>query len=298
MPIAIVAAAIYRGRFAPSPSGPLHLGSLCTALASYLDARAACGTWFLRIEDLDPPREEPGATTRIIASLRAHALHWDEAILYQSRRLDIYEAAAARLLTAGLAFHCTCSRRDRELHAGHHASTCPRSMAPPPGASSVRLHAAATRYGFDDLILGRVELARPAGDDDFVIRRRDGLHAYQLAVVIDDAAQDITHVVRGADLLDSTPHQILLHELLGREAPHYAHVPLLLDEAGEKLSKQNHAPPLDDTRAASNLLACLEALGQTLPPADLRHDCTVMLRWGIDHWSRAKVPHRNIRLRR
>lgn len=293
-----MAAAIHRGRFAPSPSGPLHLGSLCTALASYLDARAARGTWFLRIEDLDPPREEPGAAARIIASLRAHALHWDGSILYQSRRLDLYEEAVARLLAAGLAFHCTCSRKDRELHAGYHASTCPRSMAPPSGASSVRLHATATRYGFDDLILGRVELARPAGDDDFVIRRRDGLHAYQLAVVIDDAAQGITHVVRGADLLDSTPHQILLHELLGHAPPRYAHTPLLMNETGEKLSKQNHAPALDDTRAASNLLACLEALGQALPPADLRHDCAAILRWGTDHWSRARVPRNNIGPRR
>lgn len=232
-----------------------------------------------------------------MASLRAHGLHWDGAVVQQSRRLDHYEEAITRLLAAGKAFHCTCSRKDLALHGGHHAPGCSRSAAPPAGASSLRLVADATCYAFDDLILGHVELARPAGSDDFVIRRRDGLHAYQLAVVVDDAAQGITHVIRGADLLDSTPHQILLHQALGHHPPRYGHVPLLLDRTGEKLSKQNHAPALDDARAPGNLLACMEMLGQALPPATLHDDCTRILEWGVAHWTRTRVPHCSIPLR-
>lgn len=286
-----MAVSVYRGRFAPSPTGPLHLGSLSAALASFLDARAADGTWLLRIEDIDPPREQHGAAQRIISSLLRHALYWDGDPIYQSRRHDAYEQVMSRLLADGHAFHCTCSRKDLQAGHGRHASACPRSRTPPPGPGAIRLEAAAAPYRFNDLILGEVRLPRPSGDDDFVLRRRDGLYAYQLAVVVDDAQQGITHVVRGRDLLDSTPHQILLHALLGRPAPRFGHVPLLLGPRGEKLSKQNHAPALDDMQPEQNLLQCLNVLGQVLPPLDIRRDCSTILRWAIQHWQRASVPH-------
>ena len=286
-----MATSAYRGRFAPSPTGPLHLGSLCAALASFLDARAARGEWLLRIEDIDPPREQPGASERIVASLHAHALHWDGEIVFQSRRHAAYAEVVARLLAGGHAFHCDCSRKDLQENRGRHRAACPRSSTSPPGASAVRLRACATRYCFDDLILGRVTLPSPAGDDDFVIRRRDGLYAYQLAVVVDDAWQGITHVVRGRDLLDSTPHQVFLHEMLGVPPPRFAHLPLLLNADGDKLSKQNHAPALDDAEASANLLFCLRALGQPVPPRERHHDCEALLCWAIAHWNRGRVPH-------
>jgi glutamyl-Q tRNA(Asp) synthetase len=285
-----MAASAYRGRFAPSPTGPLHLGSLSTALASFLDARAHGGAWLLRIEDLDPPREQRGATGRILQSLRAHALHWDEAELYQRDRTGAYERVVVALLDSGDAFHCTCSRQDLHLDNGAHAAACPRSRAAPAGESAIRLRARGTSYRFSDIFLGEVELPGPAGTDDLVIRRRDGLYAYQLAVVIDDAFQGITHVVRGRDLLESTPHQIFLRARLGLAPVRYGHIPLLLNAQGQKLSKQNHAPPLDDARAPHNLLLCLEALGQLPPPPALRNDCAAILAWAIAHWQRALVP--------
>jgi len=285
-----VATSTYRGRFAPSPSGPLHLGSLSTALASFLDARAARGLWLLRIEDIDPPREQQGASERILSSLRAHALNWDGDVVHQSRRHAAYEDAVAWLLANDHAFHCTCSRKDLHAGDGHHAASCPRSRLPPPGPAAIRLRATGTRYRFEDRILGNITLPEPAGGDDFVIKRRDGLYAYQLAVVVDDAWQGITHVVRGRDLLDSTPHQIHLHELLGGPVPRFAHAPLLLNADDEKLSKQNHAPALDDTLPARNLLQCLRALGQPPPPADLEHDCDAILRWAIARWHCVSVP--------
>ena len=285
-----MAASAYRGRFAPSPTGPLHLGSLSTALASFLDARAHGGAWLLRIEDLDPPREQRGATGRILQSLRAHALHWDETELYQRDRTGAYERVVVALLDSGDAFHCTCSRQDLHLDNGAHAAACPRSRAAPAGESAIRLRARDTSYRFADLFLGEVELPGPAGTDDFVIRRRDGLYAYQLAVVIDDAFQGITHVVRGRDLLESTPHQIFLRARLGQAPVRYGHIPLLLNAQGQKLSKQNQAPPLDDARAPHNLLLCLEALGQLPPPPAVRNDCAAILAWAIAHWQRALVP--------
>jgi glutamyl-Q tRNA(Asp) synthetase len=288
-----MAASAYRGRFAPSPTGPLHLGSLSTALASFLDARAHGGAWLLRIEDLDPPREQPGATGRILESLRAHALHWDETELYQRDRTSAYERIVAALLDSGDAFHCTCSRQDLHLGQGAHAAACPRSRTAPAGESAIRLRARGTSYRFADIFLGEVELPGPAGTDDFVIRRRDGLYAYQLAVVIDDAFQGITHVVRGRDLLESTPHQVFLRARLGLAPVRYGHIPLLLNAQGQKLSKQNHAPPLDDTRAPQNLLLCLEALGQLPPPPALRNDCAAILAWASVGWRRDKVPARD-----
>jgi glutamyl-Q tRNA(Asp) synthetase len=280
----------YIGRFAPSPTGPLHFGSLLSALASFLDARAHRGRWLLRIEDIDPPREQPGAAAAIPAALRAHGLHWDGEILYQSERAEIYRRALQRLEAAGLAFFCTCSRT---ALAEHHVypGSCRARRQPPAEPQALRLLVdAAAVVDFDDLIQGRCrqDLAHEVGD--FVIFRKDGLPAYQLAVVVDDAAQGVTHVVRGSDLLDSTPRQIYLQRCLQLPTPAYAHIPVITNHAGQKLSKQTFAAALDARRAVDNLLAALAFLQQPPPPAGQCHAVDAVLDWAITHWQPAAIP--------
>ncbi|WP_295915831.1 tRNA glutamyl-Q(34) synthetase GluQRS [uncultured Xanthomonas sp.] len=257
----------YRGRFAPSPTGPLHLGSLLAAFGSWLLARHACGQWLLRIEDVDRPRSVPGAAERQLASLRACGLEADGPVLRQSERDPIYRDALQQLLQAGLAFPCSCSRSALAAQGGvHHAcvTDAPRAqpairLRVPPGTASV--------VAFDDAVRGRLAQDVHAEVGDVVLLRADGCWAYQLAVVVDDAAQGITDVVRGADLLDSTPRQILLQRALGLPTPRYLHLPLLLDADGRKLSKSHAALPLDDADPLPALRLVWVTLGQ--PPAAL-----------------------------
>jgi glutamyl-Q tRNA(Asp) synthetase len=258
----------YRGRFAPSPTGPLHAGSLVAALASWLDARAAGGTWIVRIEDLDPPREVPAAGDEILRQLAACGLESDEPVLRQSQRSDAYEAAFLRLAAQELVYGCACSRKDVEAAIavragwpdGVYPGTCSRAAVAPASVRAWRIRVPDATVSFVDRATGPYaqSLARDVGD--FVIRRADGLWAYQLAVVVDDAHQRITDVVRGADLLDNTPRQIHLQRVLGLPRPRYLHVPVVVDERGEKLSKQTLAPPLDSHAP----LAALEAAGRHL----------------------------------
>ena len=280
----------YRGRFAPSPSGPLHLGSLLSALGSYLDARAHGGEWLLRIEDIDPPRELPGADMLIRRSLLAHGLRWDEEPLYQHTRSSAYDQALAWLLCHGHAYYCTCSRQQLDTGNSLHSSGCPRSEERPAEPAAVRLRGAIEQTFFNDSMLGPVTLANAADAADFVLLRKDRLYSYQLAVVIDDAGQQISDVIRGRDLLSSTPCQIHLQRLLGLRVPRYGHLPLLLNEQGQKLSKQNRARALDDASAPANLLRCLVALGQPSPPETIRTDCAAILDWATQHWDRARIP--------
>lgn len=250
----------YRGRFAPSPTGDLHFGSLLAAMGSWLLARRAGGAWLVRVEDLDPPREVPGAAARQLAALRAFGLHHDGAVLYQSTRGHAYGTALQRLLDAGLAFECHCSRADLAAAGGVHRRCVAVGRRPDP---AVRLRVPdGTVVAFDDAIHGPIEqdVARVAGD--FVLRRADGPWAYQLAVVVDDAAQGITDVARGADLLDSTPRQVLLQRALGLPTPRYAHLPLVLDADGRKLSKSSDALPVDPDDPLPALRAAWNALGQ------------------------------------
>ncbi|WP_420009582.1 tRNA glutamyl-Q(34) synthetase GluQRS [Xanthomonas sacchari] len=257
----------YRGRFAPSPTGPLHLGSLLAAFGSWLLARHAGGQWLLRIEDVDRPRSVPGAAERQLASLRACGLEADGPVLRQSERDPVYREAAQRLLQAGLAFPCSCSRSDLAAQGGvHHACVATQVRAHPalrlrvpPGAASV--------VAFDDGVRGRLRQDVYSEVGDVVLLRADGCWAYQLAVVVDDAAQGITDVVRGADLLDSTPRQILLQRALGLPTPRYLHLPLLLGADGRKLSKSHAALPLDDSDPLPALRLAWATLGQ--PPAAL-----------------------------
>ncbi|PTY38627.1 tRNA glutamyl-Q(34) synthetase GluQRS [Saccharospirillum sp. MSK14-1] len=249
----------YRGRFAPSPTGPLHLGSLVAALVSYLDARERDGVWLVRIEDLDPPREQPGAADAILRSLNAHGLHWDENVRYQSQRGDAYLAALEYLAAADQLFWCRCSRKQLADHRVY-PGTC-RACRQPRDDAAIRWQVPNHRERFADRYQGEqsVDLATELGD--VVLRRRDGPFAYQLAVTVDDIDQGITEVVRGIDLLDSTPWQRALFRCLGATPPHYAHFPVLIGANGQKLSKQNHAPALNDDQPSANLQQALRQLG-------------------------------------
>ena len=262
----------YRGRFAPSPTGPLHFGSLLAAFGSWLLARHVGGEWLVRIEDLDPPREVAGAAEAQLHTLAAFGLVSDGPVLRQSGRGAVYEAALERLLADGTAFACHCSRSDLAGNGGIHQ----RCVATPRAGQTpaVRLRVpAGTRLCFDDAVQGRVTQDVGAQVGDFVLKRADGYWAYQLAVVVDDAAQGITDVVRGADLLDSTPRQLLLQRALGLPTPRYAHLPLVVDKAGRKLSKSLAALPIDAADPLPVLCAAWQALGQ--PPEALARTTTV-----------------------
>ena len=257
---AAMASSAYIGRFAPSPTGPLHLGSLLAALGSWLRARQAGGAWRVRIEDLDPPREVPGAALAQLRTLQAFGLEADGEVLWQSRRGDLYAAALARLLADGRAFECHCSRSDLAASGGLHHGCVAGARRPDP---AIRLQVpAGTVIAFEDRLQGpfRQDVAGEVGD--FVLRRADGPWAYQLAVVVDDAAQGITEVVRGADLLDSTPRQILLQRALGLPQPAWLHLPLVRNAQGDKLSKSLAALPLDEADPLPALHQAWAWLGQ------------------------------------
>ncbi|WP_232819351.1 tRNA glutamyl-Q(34) synthetase GluQRS [Saccharospirillum mangrovi] len=285
MPLSMPSTA-YRGRFAPSPTGPLHLGSLVAALVSYLDAKTQNGVWLVRIEDLDPPREQPGAADAILRSLEAHGLHWDETVRYQSQRSEAYIAALDQLAAADQLFWCHCSRKDladSAVYPGH----CRAHRQPRPDAA-IRWQVPNTIERYADRYQGEqlIDLAAELGD--VVLRRRDGPFAYQLAVTVDDLDQGITDVVRGIDLLDSTPWQRALFRTLGANPPNYAHFPVVVGDNGQKLSKQNHAPALDDANADQNLQQALQLLGLTLdgePPETL-------LQTALAHWPNISLQRR------
>jgi len=279
----------YIGRFAPTPSGFLHFGSLVAALASYLDARAVGGRWLLRMEDLDPPREEPGAQAAILETLERYGLHWDGELVRQSDRHDEYEALVQRLFDQGLAYACTCSRKQLEGSGGIYPGSC-RNAGHAGHDAAIRLRVPELLYRFTDRVQGEYSqhLGREVGD--FVIRRRDGLYAYQLAVVLDDAWQGINNVVRGADLLDSTPRQLYLQELLGFSQPHYLHVPLIIQPDGHKLGKSYRSPPLPGDQATPLLIRALRALGQPAPDELVDASVEELLQWSARHWDAGLIP--------
>jgi glutamyl-Q tRNA(Asp) synthetase len=277
----------YVGRFAPSPTGPLHWGSLATAVASFLHARQARGEWLVRIEDIDPPREIAGAADAILRTLEAFELEWDRSVLYQSSRVDVYRAAADRLLARGLAFHCRCSRSEiraaNEGESGRYPGTCRgRHMAP--GDAAVRVRVDPGSVSFDDGLQGTVETDLAASLGDYIIVRRDGLPAYHLAVVLDDAEQGVTTIVRGIDLLDSTAAHVHLQRVLGLARPVYFHLPVVVNERGQKLSKQTGASAVTARdRAAAG--AVLELLGVAVPSALVGERPGVLWEWAIERWS-------------
>jgi glutamyl-Q tRNA(Asp) synthetase len=286
----------YRGRFAPSPTGPLHFGSLVAAAGSFLEARTRGGDWLVRMEDLDPPRVVPGAADDILRTLEACGMQWDGPVALQSGRNDAYQAALHRLRQAGRVYPCACSRREVADSAVAGAEgpvypgTCRRGMAGSRTARAQRLDTSGTTVEFDDALQGRIQCRLDREYGDFVLYRADGVYAYQLAVVVDDAEQGITDVVRGADLLGSTPRQIYLQQLLGLAQPRYAHLPVVVNERGEKLSKQTFAAPVDTARPLPALVAALSFLGQQ-PPRDLaRATISELWTWAKKNWKPDRVP--------
>lgn len=266
------------GRFAPSPTGPLHFGSLVAALGSWLFARAAGGRWLVRMEDLDAPRVVPGCADDILSTLESLGLEWDGEVLFQSRRSDAYQDALDRLIRAGQVYHCACSRAEiaRASTAPHdgdaelvYPGTCREGVPEGKEARAYRVRVGSDPVTFDDILLGSQEYDLSTTSGDFVLLRGDGLFAYQLAVVVDDAEQEVSQVVRGADLLSSTPRQIYLQRLLGLPTPAYAHLPLVIASDGSKLSKRDCAVSLSlNSDPGKLLLAALTFLGQD-PPAGL-----------------------------
>lgn len=288
---------MYTGRFAPSPTGLLHIGSLLTAVASYADARSNGGKWLVRMEDLDPPREMPGAASHILHTLEAFGFEWDGEVAYQSRRYALYEETLCRLKTAGLVYPCYCSRKDWQAGARRGADgfvyngRCrhPGQRPAPQGKQPAwRIRVPDRVIGFSDGIVGGYAQNLAGDIGDFVLLRADGYWAYQLAVVADDAEQDVTHIVRGQDLLVSTPRQIYLQQCLGVPTPQYAHLPLLTNAQGQKWSKQTLAPALDLNRREQLLRQVFRYLN--LPEAPETDRPAELLDWAVAHWDMDKVP--------
>ena len=286
------------GRFAPSPTGPLHFGSLVAAVGSYCLARHAGGKWLLRMEDLDTPRVVEGAADEILVTLERLGLCWDDAIVWQSRRTEAYVAALEALRQRGLVFGCACSRREIQVSAPHpgeegpvYPGTCRSGLRPGRTPRALRVRVPEEQVCFHDGVFGPQGqfLAQAVGD--FVLRRADGPFAYQLAVVVDDAASGVTQVVRGADLLGSTPRQIYLHACLGNPVPAYVHLPLVTDARGEKISKRHGAIRVDRGEPGGRLICqALDFLGQQVPAELHGAAAAELLAWGVDSFDMSRVP--------
>jgi len=291
---------MYIGRFAPSPTGPLHFGSLIAAVASYAEAKKQHGKWLVRMEDLDKPREIAGAAEEIIKTLSAFGFEWDGEILYQSQRAAYYQAAFDQLINQGFIYPCSCSRKEIAdsasigIEGAIYQGTCLIHKLKPNTPLAWRIKTNDEAWGFTDAIqtnnskILSQNLSKDIGD--FVLKRADGFFAYQLAVVVDDAAQGITHIVRGADLLSSTPRQIYLQHLLNFKQPHYAHVPIAVNAAGEKLSKQTLAEAINSQHASSLLTKTLQFLGQSAPPELQESTIEDVWDWTFKHWDLNKIP--------
>ncbi|WP_244903175.1 tRNA glutamyl-Q(34) synthetase GluQRS [Xenorhabdus innexi] len=283
----------YIGRFAPSPSGDLHFGSLVTALGSYLQARAHHGKWLMRIDDIDPPREVPGSAARILRALEHYGLYWDGEVLYQSQRHEAYRAILAQLQQQGNSYYCSCTRQRIHRLGGFYDTHC-RKLQLPAHNAAIRLKQYRPVYDFYDKLQGNVTVPVKMAEEDFIIHRKDGLFAYNLVVVIDDNYQGITEIVRGADLIEPTVRQISLYRYLNFTTPDYVHLPLVLNGEGNKLSKQNHAKPipLDDPRPL--LVKALSFLNQ--PTITGWQDITTeqLLEQAIAGWNIEHVPPNDI----
>ncbi|MCM2358264.1 MAG: tRNA glutamyl-Q(34) synthetase GluQRS [Geobacteraceae bacterium] len=295
------------GRFAPSPTGPLHLGSLVTAVGSYAMARRLGGRWLLRVEDLDLPRVIPGIADDMLRTLESLGFQWDGEVVYQSRRLDAYQAALEQLIRQGIAYPCGCSRAEIALiasapHKGDgglvYPGLCRDGLASEKAERAVRVKVYDEMISFQDCVMGRYSQALSASCGDFVIQRADGPFAYHLAVVVDDAASGVNQVVRGADLLSSTPHQIYLQKILGYPAPTYCHLPLVVNPDGTKLSKRDNAVslaagPSSAGSGAGLLLAALRFLGQSPPDQLGNAPCREILDWAAANFDCTLVPRRS-----
>ncbi|WP_066017340.1 tRNA glutamyl-Q(34) synthetase GluQRS [Endozoicomonas atrinae] len=275
---------LYIGRFAPSPSGPLHFGSLVAALASYLDARAHHGKWLVRMEDIDPPREQPKAADLILKALDVYGLHWDNSVLFQSDRSEAYDQAINTLLREEKLYPCTCTRKKLAGLDGVYPGYCRSQREIPNQPHSLRLLCSSSIIQFQDRIQGDQSFDLSTLGD-FILKRKDGLYAYQLAVCIDDNFQGVTHIVRGVDILDSTPRQLYLQSQLNYPHPVYAHVPVITQNNGNKLSKQNHAPAIPLNNPRPLIIKALTAFGLKPEPDLLMNSVEEILSWGTKNWS-------------
>jgi glutamyl-Q tRNA(Asp) synthetase len=283
----------YCGRFAPSPTGPLHFGSLIAAVGSFLDARSAGGIWLVRIEDLDPPREIPGAADGILRTLERFEMYWDETVLYQSQNHSAYQEALEKLSAKNCIYPCRCSRRDVREATGQTAlypGTCRNGIAAGDAPRSIRMRVDNTIIEYKDRLVGKLQENLATETGDFIIKRADDLFAYQLAVVVDDAAQDITDIVRGHDLFDNTARQIYLQQQLGLATPRYLHLPLATWPDGSKYSKQTQAPSLSHENPASVLLQALRFLKLSVPDVLAHEKLDVIWQWAIKNWDSRNLP--------
>ncbi|EGM79452.1 glutamyl-queuosine tRNA(Asp) synthetase [Rheinheimera sp. A13L] len=279
----------YRGRFAPSPSGPLHFGSLIAAVGSYLQAKSQQGQWLVRMEDIDTPRMQAGAADSILRTLERYQLLWDGEVWVQSQRLDRYQQVLEQFKQQQLTYACNCNRsRIQSLGQGYDGFCRDKNLTE--GTLAWRLKAPATATSFTDQRAGEIQIPATLAAEDYILKRRDGLFAYQLVVVVDDMDQGITEVVRGADLIDLTTRQQALFQLLGAATPAYMHLPLAVVEPGFKLSKQNHAPTVEFWPVSETLAAVLRFLGHP-PPKELQGaDARELLAWACSHWQISQVP--------
>jgi glutamyl-Q tRNA(Asp) synthetase len=274
----------YIGRFAPSPSGPLHFGSLVCALVSFLHARQANGQWLLRIEDVDTTRVKADADQIILSQLMAHGMHWDGDVIYQTNRHNEYQKTVDRLHKQQLIYACSCTRQAVKSKGKYYTGTC-RDLHLPFKDNALRLINTSDDYGFHDLHLGDVFVEPLFCSEDLSIRRKDGLFAYNLAVVVDDIEQQVTHVVRGADLIDTTLQQQHIYRLLDEKPPRYFHLPVVCLESGKKLSKQNHAIAIKNKRAVKNLIDAFAVIGLSNHSFSEKMTVDDLINWALKHWS-------------
>jgi glutamyl-Q tRNA(Asp) synthetase len=275
---------LYRGRFAPSPSGPLHFGSLIAALGSWLDAKYHHGEWLLRIEDIDPPREVAGAADDILKTLDSYGLHWDQEVSYQSNHVKRYQQIIDQLMNDDLVYRCNCTRKEIKALGGIYQNTCRDKKIALQSKYALRLKVDISTSAFDDYYQGYCAINENIANEDFILKRKDGLYAYMLAVVVDDIDQKISHVIRGADLLETTQQQRFLFNILKKAPPIYGHLPLAVNELGMKLSKQNHAQAISFNKINENIWQALAFLQQA-PPDELRHESKEhLLQWAVENW--------------
>lgn len=280
----------YTGRFAPSPSGELHFGSLIAALGSYLQARAKNGIWHVRIEDIDPPREVPGAADTILRQLERYGLHWDGDVLWQSQRHEAYREHLAWLHEQGLCYYCTCTRARIHAVGGIYDGHC-RDLRLPAQYAALRIRQTRPVLEFYDQLRGTLVADEPLAREDFIIHRRDGLFAYNLAVVVDDRFQGVSEIVRGADLIEPTVRQISLYQHFGWQAPDYLHLPLALNAEGNKLSKQNHAPALPEGDPRPEIIRALMFLNQDVEQEWRALSIDDLLKQAVVNWKPEKIQH-------
>lgn len=276
------------GRFAPSPTGPLHFGSVVAAVASYMQAKSQHGRWLIRMDDIDTPRNQTGADSSILKSLEILGLHWDGDVLLQTQRHEAYQQALDLLSGKNLVYRCRCTRKQLQGHS--YPGTCRHKNYSADQQHALRLMTTQEPIHFIDQIQGDYQQILQDDMGDFIVRRADNIIAYHVATVVDDAYQGITEIIRGADLLDSTPRQIYLQRILDYPEPVYAHHPIVVDKHGKKLSKQHHARPIDDSSPVITLFSALEFLGQNPDKDLLQGNIEEVIQWGINNWSINNIP--------